>query len=153
MGPLAGVKVIEIAGLGTAPYGCMMLADMGADVVRIDRTDGRGGTPQTVEHHWPALKRELSAIFRDRSRDEWCALFADSDVCVTPVLTLKEAAAHPHNRARNAFIDVGGVQQNAPAPRFSRTVPAHPRAPPKTGSDAERVLADWGVDLKLLSSI
>jgi alpha-methylacyl-CoA racemase len=129
------------------------LKKMGLDDDRWREAGFPAHSAQTVEHHWPALKRELSAIFRDRTRDEWCALFAGSDVCVTPVLTLKEAAAHPHNRARNAFIDVGGVQQNAPAPRFSRTVPAHPRAPPKTGSDAERVLADWGVDLKLLSSI
>jgi len=107
----------------------------------------------TVEHDWPALKAELAAIFKGRTRDEWCALFADSDVCVTPVLTLQEAALHPHNRARNAFIDVDGVQQNAPAPRFSRTSPAHPTAPPKSGSDPQQVLADWGIDHKLLSSV
>ncbi|HME41380.1 MAG TPA: CaiB/BaiF CoA-transferase family protein [Steroidobacteraceae bacterium] len=102
---------------------------------------------QTVEHEWPALKLELRALFKRKTRDEWCAAFVGSDVCVTPVLTLQEAAAHPHNRARNVFVDVDGVEQNAPAPRFSRTAPAHPRPPPTTGSDRERVLADWGVDL------
>jgi alpha-methylacyl-CoA racemase len=102
-------------------------------------------SPQTVEHEWPALKHELTQIFRGRSRDEWCELFADGDACVTPVLTLKEAALHPHNRARNAFIEVGGVEQNAPAPRFSRTVPAHPAPPAAAGSGLQQVLADWGV--------
>jgi alpha-methylacyl-CoA racemase len=65
---------------------------------------------------------------------------------VTPVLTLAEAAEHPHNRARQAFIDVDGIQQNAPAPRYSRTVPDRPAPPPKLGSDTHAVLADWGID-------
>jgi len=99
-----------------------------------------------VEHDWPALKSELAARFKAKTRDEWCELFAGSDACVTPVLTLAEAAEHPHNRARQAFIDVDGVQQNAPAPRFSRTVPDHPRAPVKPGADRLAVLADWGID-------
>ena len=97
------------------------------------------------EQEWPALKLELAEIFRGKSRDEWCELFADGDACVTPVLTLKEAALHPHNRARTAFIDVDGVQQNAPAPRFSRTIPDHPKPPATIGSDLAQVLADWGV--------
>jgi len=101
---------------------------------------------ETVERDWPALKAELTAIFKLKTRDEWCELFAGSDACVTPVLTLAEAALHPHNRARRAFIEVGGVLQNAPAPRFSRTEPLSPRAPANLGSDLQAVLADWGVD-------
>lgn len=102
-------------------------------------------SPHTLEHDWPELKRELRDIFKGRTRADWCALFAGSDACVTPVLTLREAAQHPHNRARNAFIEVAGVEQNAPAPRFSRTPPHHPTAPPKTGADIEGVFADWGI--------
>lgn len=128
------------------------LQKMGLDEERWREAGYPAHTARTREQDWPALKRELSAIFKSRTRDEWCALFADGDACVTPVLTLKEAAAHPHQRARNAFIDVGGVQQNAPAPRFSRTVPAHPRPPSNTSSDADKVLADWGIDLALPSS-
>jgi alpha-methylacyl-CoA racemase len=102
---------------------------------------------------WPTLKRELTEIFKRKTCQEWCDLFASSDVCVTPVLTLREAADHPHNRARSAFIEVGGVVQNAPAPRFSRTPSAHPTAPPTVGSDMDSVLADWGIDpLKLRNS-
>jgi alpha-methylacyl-CoA racemase len=100
----------------------------------------------TVERDWPALKAELTAVFRTKTRDEWCELFAGSDACVTPVLTLAEAAEHPHNRARRAFIEVNGVLQNAPAPRFSRTAPLSPRAPANLGCDLQAVLADWGID-------
>jgi alpha-methylacyl-CoA racemase len=103
----------------------------------------------TVERDWPELKLELADIFKSRTRDEWCAMLGDGDVCVTPVLTLQEAALHAHNRARSAFIDVDGVQQNAPAPRFSRTSPAHPTAPAKTGADLQTVLADWDIDLNM----
>jgi alpha-methylacyl-CoA racemase len=110
----------------------------------------RAGHPahgaQTVAEDWPALKLELAAIFKTKSRDEWSAIFAGSDACVTPVLTLAEAALHPHNQARQAFIEVGGMLQNAPAPRFSRTAPDAPRPPAKTGSDLPSVLADWGID-------
>jgi alpha-methylacyl-CoA racemase len=102
---------------------------------------------------WPTLKRELTEIFKRKTCQEWSDLFVSSDVCVTPVLTLREAADHPHNRARSAFIEVGGVVQNAPAPRFSRTPSAHPTAPPTVGSDMDSVLADWGIDpLKLRNS-
>jgi len=106
---------------------------------------------QTVRQTWPSRRAELAQIFKQKTRDEWCALFEGGDACVTPVLTLKEAAQNPHNRARNAFIEVGGVEQNAPAPRFSRTAAAHPRAPTKIGSDAQQVFADWGIDAKLPS--
>jgi alpha-methylacyl-CoA racemase len=101
--------------------------------------------PQVTQHEWPALKAELTRIFRTKTRDEWCQLFAGSDTCVTPVLTLAEAPDHPHNRARNAFIEVAGVQQNAPAPRFSITAPGPPRPPRPTGADLGEVLRDWGI--------
>ena len=123
------------------------LQKMGLDGKRWRESGYPAHGAQTVEHDWPQLKLELAEIFRRRTRDEWCALLADSDVCVTPVLTLKEAALHPHNRARGAFIEVGGIQQNAPAPRFSRTAPAHPAAPPKPGADLHSVLADWDIDV------
>lgn len=123
------------------------LQKMGLDGARWLESGYPAYGAQTVERDWPALKRELADIFRRRTREEWCALLADGDVCVTPVLTLEEAATHAHHRARNAFIDVGGIEQNAPAPRFSRTAPAHPTARAKTGADLQSVLADWGIDL------
>ena len=75
--------------------------------------------------NWPVLTERLEAIFRTRTRDEWCALMDDTDICFAPVLSLSEAPYHPHNVARATFIDVDGVVQPAPAPRFSAT-PAPP---------------------------
>lgn len=92
---------------------------------------------------WPELKTRLAAHLATRTRDEWCAVFDGSDACVAPVLDMDEAPEHPHNRARGTFIEVGGVIQPAPAPRFSRSTPATPR-PPKHGATGEDVLADWG---------
>lgn len=92
---------------------------------------------------WPELKTRLAAHLVTRTRDEWCVLMEGSDACVAPVLDMDEAPEHPHNRARGTFIEVGGVVQPAPAPRFSRSTPATPR-PPKHGATGEDVLADWG---------
>ncbi len=92
---------------------------------------------------WPALRQKLAAIFSRRSRDAWCALFEGTDACVAPVLDMDEAPAHPHNRARETFVQVGGVTQPAPAPRFSRTPPATPTAP-VVEPDSAATLAAWG---------
>lgn len=92
---------------------------------------------------WPELKRRLAAHLETRTRDDWCTLLEGSDACVAPVLDMDEAPEHPHNRARGTFIEVGGVTQPAPAPRFSRSIPAQPR-PPVVGATGEDVLSDWG---------
>ncbi|MCK6394542.1 MAG: CoA transferase [Zoogloea sp.] len=92
---------------------------------------------------WPELKTRLAAHLQTRTRDAWCALLEGSDACVAPVLDMDEAPEHPHNRARGTFIELGGVMQPAPAPRFSRSIPAQPR-PPVVGATGEDVLADWG---------
>jgi alpha-methylacyl-CoA racemase len=76
---------------------------------------------------WPLLKVRLADVFRTRTRDEWCALLEGTDACFAPVLDWDEAPAHPHNRARQTFLDIDGVVQPAPAPRFSRTPAARPR--------------------------
>lgn len=130
-----------------------LLEKMGLDGDRWRKAGHPAYEAQIIEHEWPALKRELTALFKTKTREEWCELFGDTDACVTPVLTLAEAAEHPHNRARHAFIEVGGLLQNAPAPRFSRTQPAKPRAPAVTGSDTEAVFADWGIDASAFAKI
>jgi len=76
---------------------------------------------------WPALKDELTALFRTKTRDEWVATFHGHDICFAPVLGFDEAAAHPHNVARGAFVTTGGVQQPAPAPRYSASETVAPR--------------------------
>jgi alpha-methylacyl-CoA racemase len=91
---------------------------------------------QNERARWPELRAELAAIFRTRTRDEWAGLLQDTDSCVAPVLSLGEAARHAHNTQRRTFVDVGGVRQPAPAPRFSRTPgQAKPVAAKATPSD------------------
>lgn len=108
-------------------------------------------TQQHIEELWPTLKLELEALFKTRKRDEWCALFEGWDACVTPVLSLADAPSHPHNIARKAFVEVGGILQNAPAPRFSRTVTEVPRPPVEPGASRAQVVADWQLDEQLIA--
>jgi len=93
---------------------------------------------------WPYVRQRLQAVFETRTRDEWCDLLDDTYTCCTPILSLAEAAAHPHNAGRRTFIDVDGVTQPAPAPRFSRTVSEVGSAAGKVRDDLERVLREWG---------
>lgn len=94
---------------------------------------------------WPAMKRRLTAIFCGQPRIYWEKLFADSDDCVWPVLTMKEATEHPHNQARQAFIDIAGVRQPAPAPRLSRTPASVSNPPPLLGEHTQERLATLGL--------
>jgi alpha-methylacyl-CoA racemase len=93
---------------------------------------------------WPALKAKLAEVFRSRTRDEWCDEMEATDVCFAPVLSMDEAASHPHNVARGTFETRDGVVQPAPAPRFSRTAPELGRPPAFPGQHTDEVLADWG---------
>jgi alpha-methylacyl-CoA racemase len=95
---------------------------------------------------WTELKARLAAIFRTRTRDDWCAVMEATDVCFAPVLSMTEAPQHPHNVARGTFIEVGGAIQPAPAPRYSATPTAAPVAAPLVGADIDAVLADLGYD-------
>ena len=95
---------------------------------------------------WPGLKDRLRTVFRGKTRDEWCAIMEATDVCFAPVLTMSEAAAHPHNRERRTFVEANGHVQPAPAPRFSRTTPEIGRASAHPGQHTSEVLRDWGVE-------
>ncbi len=94
---------------------------------------------------WPALKAKLAALFRTRTREEWCALLEGTDVCFAPVLSMKEAPLHAHNVARGTFALAGGVMQPAPAPRFGRTPSALPRPAPRVGADTLSLLRELGL--------
>lgn len=124
---------------------------MGLDANRFLPAGYPNQSDQAKLRDWPVLKAELQAIFKTRTRDEWVALFEGSDACVTPVLTLAEAAQHAHHRARESFIEIGGVQQQAPAPRFDRTVPSTPTPPRECGADADVVAENWDLDLDLIA--
>jgi alpha-methylacyl-CoA racemase len=94
---------------------------------------------------WPGLKIRLQEVMKAKTRDEWCAIMEATDVCFAPVLTMSEAAAHPHNVERQTFINVNGHMQPAPAPRFSRTTPEISRPSAHAGQHTAEVLRDWGV--------
>jgi alpha-methylacyl-CoA racemase len=100
--------------------------------------------PQMDREQWPALKDKLAEVFLTKTRDEWCGIMEGTDVCFAPVLSLFEAPDHPHNRARGTFVDVDGITQPAPSPRFSRTVPEVRGAGRPPGSDSDEVLRSFG---------
>ena len=96
--------------------------------------------------NWVHLKGRLKGVFKAKTRDEWCALMEHTDVCFAPVLRMDEAAVHPHNVARQTFVEIGGITQPAPAPRFSRTKPEIAVLPAHPGQHSREILGDWGVN-------
>jgi alpha-methylacyl-CoA racemase len=108
-------------------------------------SDDQAFHAQMDRSQWPALSERLAAVIKTKTREEWCALMEGTDVCFAPVLSWDEAPHHPHNVARETFVEVAGVTQPNVAPRFSRTPSAIQSPPPKTGADTEAVLADWGI--------
>lgn len=102
---------------------------------------------------WDALKERFAAVFRSRTRDEWCAIMEGSDVCFAPVLALGEVATHSHAVARAGFFENDGIWQPAPAPRFSRTVPATPATAVRIGADTDAILAAIGYDARQIEAL
>jgi len=100
--------------------------------------------PQMDRARWPQLRAQLAAAFAARTRAEWSEIFEGRDACVTPVLSLPEAALHPHNTERDVYTRREGALQAAPAPRFSRTPPVLTRPPPMPGEHTDEVLAEFG---------
>jgi alpha-methylacyl-CoA racemase len=99
---------------------------------------------QMDRSNWATLSEQFAAIFKTKTRDQWCAIMEGTDICFAPVLSIAEAPEHQHAKARDAYVDVGGVRQPAPAPRFSRT-PGYARpAPSAPGVDSDDVLEHFG---------
>lgn len=138
-------KYVAIGPLEPQFY-ALLIEKAGLDPARFASHGFRMEPGQAAREDWVALRAELARVFRSRTRDEWCALLEGSDACFAPVLTGPEAARHPHHVARRSFIEVGGVLQHAPAPRFSRTPPGTPQAPPLPGHDSQDVLRAAGFD-------
>jgi len=137
---------------GDPLYGCYRCADgkflaLGAlePQFRAALAQGLGITEIT--------KKNVAAAIAKRRRDQWVAQFAGKDACVAPVLSLEEAPAHPHHRARATFIDVGGVRQPGPAPRYSLTPTDPPRPPRRGGEDGAAILADLGYDQQAIEEL
>ena len=125
-----------------------------AELLRLlDLTDDPDFATQMDRAAWPALKERLGEIFASRTRAEWCELLEHTDVCFAPVLTIAEAAEHPHNQARGTFTEVAGLVQPAPAPRFSRTEPEVASPPAHPGQHTREALLDWGVPAERVESL
>ena len=101
---------------------------------------------QMDSSRWRAFEEELIEVFKSKTRDEWCDIMEGSDVCFAPVLSIFEAPEHPHNKARETFVEVDGIMQPAPSPRFSRTVPRISHGARVAGEDSVAVLKDCGFD-------
>jgi crotonobetainyl-CoA:carnitine CoA-transferase CaiB-like acyl-CoA transferase len=114
-----------------------LLARLGLDEAGLPAQYDRSG--------WPELRARFTEAFAGRTQAEWVEAFNGSDACVAPVVSPRDAPAHPHNAARGTFMDVGGVVQPAPAPRFSRTPPGPPSPPVRPGTDTRAVLAGLGL--------
>jgi alpha-methylacyl-CoA racemase len=110
------------------------------ELLRLTGLEGEELPWQHDRAQWPALKERLAAIFKTRTRAEWCDLMEGTDVCFAPVLSIPEAVGHPHNVERGTFVDVAGIPQPAPAPRFSRTGPEISSPPPHAGQHTDEVL-------------
>jgi alpha-methylacyl-CoA racemase len=130
-------RFVAVAAL-EPPFYAALLSGLGlADADLPAQYDPRG---------WPRLRETLTEALGRRTRDEWAEVFEGTDACVTPVLTWDEAAAHGHLVARGTLVEVDGVVQAAPAPRFSRTA-TPPVSRIRVGDDTDAVLAEWGADI------
>ncbi|EDP62208.1 putative racemase [alpha proteobacterium BAL199] len=117
--------------------------------IGLDETAPTGSDPAD----WLAAKRLIAARIATRTQAEWCAILEGTDACVAPVLSIADAPNHPHNRARGTFVEIDGVMQPAPAPRFSRTKPGTPTPPEPAGASTDEALAEWGCDSETIARL
>ncbi|HEU4645272.1 MAG TPA: CaiB/BaiF CoA-transferase family protein [Burkholderiales bacterium] len=110
----------------------------------LERLGLRDLPPQNERARWPEMRAAFERTFRQKTRDQWVAIFEGSDACFAPVLSFSEARRHPHNVARASFVTQAKVEQPAPAPRFSATPAAVRRDPPERGAGGRAALAEWG---------
>ena len=120
---------------------------------QIAELDEKVFSKQMSRDLWPEQKEEIKKIFLNKTRDEWCELMEGTDVCFAPVLDMSEAPEHPHNKERKTFIDLEGVTQPAPAPRFSRTEPEVVSSPSIVGEHTNEVLFSIGLSEEDISSL
>ncbi len=115
-----------------------------AELLRITGLDQEELPKQMDRSQWPKMKLKIAETIRSKTRDQWVELMEGTDVCFAPVLSPSEACSHPHNVERETFVEVAGIKQPAPAPRFSRTPGVIDGPPPHPGEHTEEVLSSWG---------
>ncbi len=129
-------KYVSIASI-EAKFYAILLDKLGVDPADI---------PEQMDREtWPEMAVKFEGLFAQKTRDEWCGIMEGTDICFAPVLNFSEALEHPHNKARGSFIDVGGVPQPGPAPKFSRTPSRTKSSPPEMGANTADGLASWGL--------
>ncbi|MBQ0720027.1 MAG: CoA transferase [Gammaproteobacteria bacterium] len=137
-------KYVSIGSIETKFY-AMLLDKLGLDPDSLP--------PQMERESWPAMKEKFKEIFLTKTRDEWCALMENTDICFAPVLTLAEAPDYAHNKERGSFVEVEGVMHPAPAPRFSATPSSIKSGTSATGVHTDEVLADWGISAEKVAAL
>lgn len=124
-----------------------------SNLLKILELDDIDPAAQMDQSRWDEVTERLKAVFLTRTREQWCALFDGTETCVTPVLDMSEVAQHPHNKARQTFVEVDGIPQPAPAPRFSRTRSQISRPAAAPEADVLKVLRGWGASAELLARL
>lgn len=108
---------------------------------------------QMDHQHWRETRALLENTFAKKTQQEWCALLEGTDACFAPVVSFAEAQTHPHNRSRGAFVEIDGISQPAPTPRFSHTPGAIQGPPPEIGADTRAILTQWGATDKQIEEL
>ena len=126
-----------------------------AELLRLTGLEGDPDLPwQHDKNEWPRMKERMAEIFKSKTRDEWCEIMEGTDVCFAPVLSVAEAPRHPHNVHRKTFLELNGVVQPAPAPRFSRTPGDVQRPPSHAGQHTDEILGEWlGADTDQIAKL
>ncbi|MCP3984279.1 MAG: CoA transferase [bacterium] len=124
-----------------------------AELLRLTGLEGEELPSQMDRTQWEPMKERLTAIFKQKTRDEWNAIMEGTDVCYAPVLNIGEAYEHPHNEQRGTFTKSHGINQPAPAPRFSRTPGSIDRPVPHVGQHTDEALTSWGLTTEALQKL
>lgn len=124
-----------------------------AEFVRRTGLDERYVQRQYDRRLWPEMRAAIATLMRSKTRDAWCAVLEGTDACFAPVLALDEVPAHAHAQARAAFVEIDGVVQPGPAPRFDRSVPEAPRPAPVSGQHTDAVLAEAGYAAEAIAAL
>jgi alpha-methylacyl-CoA racemase len=122
-------------------------------LLRHTGLEGEDLPPQTDRARWPEMQERLKRIFKSKTRVEWTDIMQQTDICFAPVLPMSEALQHPHNRHRDSFVEIDGIAQPGPAPRFMGTPTRVQHPPARVGEHTDAVLRDWGFSVEEIAAL